>query len=199
MYSIGLGTDQDDGEAVRWFRRAALQEMARLCARSACKSCEEGSDVARDPRSRPNQHTAPASTQRTEKSSGTGFFVSGMGHMVTNRHVVEGCGVLSAVIANASIPIRVVGLAESDDLAVLKAETKPKAIALFRDSAKIVQGETVVTYGYPLSGLLASSGNVSTGLVTALAGSRDDPRQLRIRHPSNQGIAADRWLTRRAP
>ena len=58
---------------------------------------------------------------------------------------------------------------------------------MFRKSGGIGQGATVVTYGYPLTGLLASTGNVATGLVTALSGLDDNPRQMQISVPVQPG------------
>jgi serine protease Do len=81
----------------------------------------------------------------------------------------------------------VVASSKLDDLGLLKADMKPDAIASFRDHLKLMQGEAVVVYGYPLSGLLASSGNVSTGLITALAELRDDVRQMQISAPVQPG------------
>jgi S1-C subfamily serine protease len=51
-------------------------------------------------------------------------------------------------------------------------------------------GDVVVALGYPLSGLLASSPNVSVGNVSALAGLGDDSRYLQTsapRQPGNSG------------
>ena len=42
-------------------------------------------------------------------------------------------------------------------------------------------------YGFPLSGVLASGGNITTGNVTALVGVRDDSRHLQISAPVQPG------------
>ena len=81
----------------------------------------------------------------------------------------------------------VVRVLKSDDLALLKANIAPSSFAVFRVAARLNQGETVYAYGYPLAGLLASGGNVSTGLVTALAGLRDDARLMQISAPVQSG------------
>jgi S1-C subfamily serine protease len=150
---------------------------------------ETSRQQASNPKAQAKATTAdsPKPPQKTAKSSGTGFFVSQDGHLITNHHVVEGCQTLTASIADVVTSLRIVATSDSDDLAVLRAEVNPQSIASFREAAKIIQGETVVTYGFPLSGLLASSGNVSTGLVTALAGLRDDPHQLQISAPVQPG------------
>ena len=48
-------------------------------------------------------------------------------------------------------------------------------------------GEEIVTYGFPLPGALASSGNLTTGSLSALAGLGDDTRFLQITAPIQQG------------
>jgi S1-C subfamily serine protease len=123
-----------------------------------------------------------------ETTIGTGFYVSDDGYLITNEHVVNSCNKVTVVgAAEEKIPARLVRASKSDDLALLKADIKPRAAAVFQESARINQGSTVVAYGYPLMGLLASTGNVSTGLVTALSGLDDNPRQMQISAPVQPG------------
>jgi S1-C subfamily serine protease len=42
-------------------------------------------------------------------------------------------------------------------------------------------------FGFPLTGLLASSGNLTTGIVSATAGMHDNPRHLQISAPVQPG------------
>lgn len=136
----------------------------------------------------PTTQAPPASSQPARRGSGSGFFVSSNGHVVTNAHVVSGCTAVSVVGSEKEISrARIVATSPADDLAVLKIEKQPRAMARFPESARIGQGATVIAYGYPLAPLLASSGSVSTGLVTALAGLRDNPRQLQISAPVQPG------------
>lgn len=162
------------------------QDMSRDCETSNFRKCGHlaiaKSDVGK-PSSSPSK---PA--QATRKSSGTGFFVSLNGHVVTNHHVVDNCGTLHIVDTNGGMAAaRLVRSSKVDDLALLQSNLKPVSVASFRDSARINQGETVIAYGYPLSGILASSGNVSSGLVTALSGIGDNPRQMQISAPVQPG------------
>jgi S1-C subfamily serine protease len=57
-------------------------------------------------------------------------------------------------------------------------------------------GEEIVVYGYPLSSILASSGNITVGNVSALAGIRDDSRYLQISAPVQQGNSGGPVLDR---
>jgi len=85
------------------------------------------------------------------------------------------------------VPARIVARQDADDLAVLKADGRGEATATLRVSPSPRNGEAIVVFGFPLSGLLASSGNVTIGNITALAGLRDDSRQLQISAPVQPG------------
>jgi len=69
----------------------------------------------------------------------------------------------------------------------LKLERRPDATAAFRIGRPLRAGESAIVFGFPLSQLLASTGNVSTGVVTALAGLRDDPHHIQISAPVQSG------------
>jgi serine protease Do len=74
---------------------------------------------------------------------------------------------------------------ERNDLALLATDLHPTQTANWR--LQVRQGEDIVVYGFPLTGALASGGNVTTGNVTALAGLADDSRFLQISAPVQPG------------
>src|SRR5262249_23575806 len=115
-------------------------------------------------------------------SSGTGFFVSTSGYVLTNAHVVDGC-TQAQITQNAQAPIlaRVSARDVVNDLALLQTSATPQTIAPLRAGAKV--GENVAVFGFPLPGLLASSGNFTLGNITATAGLLDDTRMLQISAP----------------
>jgi S1-C subfamily serine protease len=59
--------------------------------------------------------------------------------------------------------------------------------AVLRSDARPRQGEDVVIYGFPLRGVLSSSGQLGAGMVTALTGLRDNPLQIQIDVPVQPG------------
>lgn len=131
---------------------------------------------------------APAPAASTRTSSGTGFFVSRQGHVMTNEHVVRGCtGARVVQIAGGTVPASIVAADPSNDLAILKAETSPAAVAALRAGQTVRQGETVVAYGFPLTGALSSGGTLTTGTVSALAGLGDDTRYFQMSVPLQPG------------
>lgn len=133
--------------------------------------------------------TAPTSSQASPRtrSSGTGFFISRQGHLLTNAHVVERCKEVSVTaIGGTATPANVVNLDKSNDLAVLQTSTTPQAIALLRGRT-VRQGDTVVAYGFPFAGSLSSGGVLTSGNVNALTGFRDDSRYLQVSAPVQPG------------
>jgi serine protease Do len=121
---------------------------------------------------------------------------------LTNAHVVKGCSEVSIGVTaqpnffdQFDVPsigpddwratARVVARDDDNDLALLRAATHPTAVAALRLSVR--QGEAVAAYGYPLPGLLASGGNLTTGNITALSGIGDDSRLLQISAPVQPG------------
>jgi len=141
---------------------------------------------------------APATPREpTVAISGTGFYVTRDGHLMTNAHVVAGCKAIRARGADGdTIDARVLATAASDDLAVLKVDRKPAQVATFRIGAPLRQGEGIIVYGFPLTGLLASSGNLTAGNLTALAGPRDDARLMQISAPVQPGSSGGPVLDR---
>jgi len=122
------------------------------------------------------------------KASGTGFFVNDGGMALTNAHVIRDCSAIRAVLRDGkSVSATVMGVDRENDLALLRTETRSKAFGQFRISSPVRQGEQIVIYGFPLAGALASTGNLATGIVSALAGLGDDTSKLQISAPIQPG------------
>ena len=127
----------------------------------------------------------PARAPLERESTGSGFRVSGQGHVVTNAHVVQGC---TEVRTPPSGVVEVLAQEGSSDLALLRASAgTARAVAKFRQGRGIRPGASVVVVGYPLRGLLASEANVTTGAVSALAGPGDDRSLIQITAPVQPG------------
>lgn len=131
--------------------------------------------------------TAPVSrSQSSAELSGTGFFVSSSSHVLTNQHVVDGC--VTATVTRAGMPPRQARVVASDaknDLALLSTDITGIQVPPFRTGVRL--GESVFVFGFPLSGLLSSSGNFTVGTVTASAGLGDDTRMVQISAPVQPG------------
>jgi S1-C subfamily serine protease len=130
----------------------------------------------------PGASEPPPSTE--SKRFGTGFVISNQGHILTNNHVAVGCRTLTT---RDGRPLQVISRNPSSDLALLQANFAPSAVAVFRTGPAPKLGDNVVAFGFPLPGLLSSSGNVSAGLLSATSGLQNDIRFIQISAPVQPG------------
>ena len=109
--------------------------------------------------------------------------MSRAGHLITNEHVVRECRDIKLGDGQAA---ELIAIDRRADLALLKAGPVEHA-AVLRADARPRQGEEVLIYGFPLRGVLSSSGQLGAGMVTALSGLRDNPLQMQIDVPVQSG------------
>jgi S1-C subfamily serine protease len=130
--------------------------------------------------------TGPEQEGPHAASSGTGFFVTNDGRVVTNAHVVRDCSEIRLGTSQGDfVDARLVAKDTTNDLALLKVTVNSSHVASLRFAVRL--GENVEAFGYPLSQVLASTGNFTTGNVTALAGIGDDSRYIQISAPVQPG------------
>lgn len=123
---------------------------------------------------------------RYSMSSGSGFVVSGRGHIITNAHVVEDCTTIST---SSHKNVKLVGLDKRNDLALLLPPGNMVGavkVAVFAAEA-VRLGEDVATFGFPLRDILADQLHMTTGIVSSLAGLRGDPKFIQISAPVQRG------------
>ncbi len=149
----------------------------------------------------PQERVAAESIQRVERklasgpvakaiklqSTGSGFLINSRGFVLTNHHVVEDCPTIRLQTARGSKNATVIASDKINDLAVVRADLGEMKPLPFREGRGIRPAETVLLVGFPYSGMLATSPNVSTGAVSALAGLQDDTRFLQISAPIQPG------------
>jgi S1-C subfamily serine protease len=120
------------------------------------------------------------------ESSGTGFFITEDGYLITNEHVAGNGAQVRLVTEAGLISAKVVKVDAANDLALLKAEGKfvPLPLAASR-AAKM--GSTVATVGFPNIGLQGFAPKLAKGEIAALSGAQDDPRYFQISVPVQPG------------
>ncbi|WP_236033544.1 S1C family serine protease [Belnapia mucosa] len=120
-------------------------------------------------------------------SSGTGFVVA-PSRVLTNHHVANGCAEMRIrTSSGAELSATVAATDQQRDLALLTVRGDPGPVLSFRSGPEVRRGEGVVTYGFPLSGILSSGPTLTTGDVSALAGLRDNAAQFQISAPVQPG------------
>lgn len=110
--------------------------------------------------------------------SGSGFFISDEGYLITNNHVVENTTSVRIILSNGSEqPATVVGADRYNDIAVLKSEGPVPAVAALGNSDVLQPGETAIAIGSPLGDFKNS---VTVGVVSATGRSIDTGQGYQI-------------------
>ncbi|MDH5557147.1 MAG: serine protease [Alphaproteobacteria bacterium] len=132
---------------------------------------------------------APPQAPRKRKllSTGSGFIVNNQTFVLTNEHVIEECTEVTVKIDHRDINAIVAARDSRNDLALLQLPAGKYPTVAFRGNDGLYPGDSVVAIGYPLSRLLASEGNVSIGIVSALAGPGNDASLLQVSTPVQPG------------
>ncbi|WBQ13831.1 trypsin-like peptidase domain-containing protein [Hyphomonadaceae bacterium BL14] len=123
------------------------------------------------------------------RPSGTGFFISSDGYLVTSEHVIRGRSRIFGRVNNVLVEGRVVLTDAANDIALVKFNLSSQALSL-SSSRSVRRGEDVFTLGYPLSSIQGSTQRAAFGRVNATSGLGDDHRFLQIDapvHPGNSG------------
>jgi S1-C subfamily serine protease len=147
-----------------------------------------------------SQQSRPGNEGHSEKnntaiSRGTGFAVTANGALVTNEHVVSGCVYVTVRQGPPEFTGRVESSDQVSDLAVVRISRfdppsfseKGAMFGALRQSPPLKAGEQAISYGFPLSGALATEGNLTVGNVSALHGLGDDPREIQVTTPVQAG------------
>lgn len=158
---------------------AALNAVMECAGRSNDNSAERQEGAA-------SQSPRNESKNGSSASAGTGFFVSKAGSVLTNFHVVRGCRDIWIIPSDSSkLGASLVAKDETNDLALLASGAKPGSVPAFNSRPRV--GENIFVYGFPLTSILATTGNFTQGNVTATAGLNDDTRMLQISAPVQPG------------
>lgn len=106
-------------------------------------------------------------TEKKQVSSGTGFFVSNDGLLITNKHVVEDTGADYSIIMNdgKKISAKVLARDPFQDVAVLKVDGNNFKPISLGDSSSLNVGQTVIAIGNTLGEF---QNTVSIGIISGL-------------------------------
>jgi len=138
--------------------------------------------------------TSPAAAAARQKKpepiigTGTGFIINDRGDVVTNGHVAGRCSRLAFRLnGQPMVNGRLVAVDNKNDLAVVNFPLPNAATAILSSASKERLGEDLIVFGYPLIGILSTSGNLTRGSISALDGIDDDARYMQISAPVQPG------------
>ena len=126
---------------------------------------------------------------RKEKgfATGSGFFVSDRGHILTNFHVVEDAAELRVALADgAQLPARLIKADPANDIALIQIERPSQGLPL-GPAHEIRKGDAVTALGYPLIEIQGQEMKATFGHVNAVSGAAGDVRFFQIDAPIQPG------------
>ncbi|HXR48385.1 MAG TPA: tetratricopeptide repeat-containing serine protease family protein [Candidatus Limnocylindrales bacterium] len=206
-YLTGDGIAMDYVEAYKWLNLAAAStddeasdiagtQRDNLAKIMTSDQIAEAQELSREfkPRTESGSNNSTSSDQPV--ASGTGFFITDDGYLISNYHVVKDATKVRLLTSAGLIDAKVVQVDAANDLALLKADGRfaPLPIAASRS---VNLGGTVATVGFPDIGLQGFAPKLAKGEIASLSGAADDPRYFQISvpvQPGNSGGAlVDDW------
>lgn len=122
-------------------------------------------------------------------ASGTGFYVSEAGHIITNYHVIEGCKDMKVHSKGNVLETKRIAQDRRNDLALLKIASVPEhSFSLSNESPFPLQD--IVVAGFPFGEKVSSTLKFTEGVISSIAGLGDDYSQIQIDaalQPGNSG------------
>jgi S1-C subfamily serine protease len=121
------------------------------------------------------------------RGSGSGFFVTKDGYLLTNHHVIQDAKRIEVNYRGHLLQAKVAGDDQANDLALLKVEGgnfQPLAISS-KDTADL--GQEVFTIGFPNIQLQGIEPKYTDGKISSLSGIQDDPAEYQISVPVQPG------------
>jgi phospholipid transport system substrate-binding protein len=146
----------------------------------ALKKFIDNKTVAKKPKSTPDDNKIVAA------ASGTGFFVSRTGHIITNHHVIEGCKSVKVSFKGNEIESKTLVIDKVNDLAIVKTTINPSKVYSVSNK-DVALLEDIIIAGYPLGKKVSSAIKTSKGSVTALAGYGDNFSEFQTDAALNKG------------
>lgn len=129
-------------------------------------------------------------------ATGTLFVVSGQGVGVTNQHVVANCNEIR--IEGRDGIAKKLSEDVTNDLALIKIPGEFSVSApIVAEPSKLRQGDEIVVFGFPLNSVLSSGGNLTPGVVSALAGLGNNTNQIQITAAIQPGSSGSPVLNRK--
>ena len=157
----------------------------------ATEPVEEEPEVATEPvEEEPDMAAKPIDeSELIIIGSGSGFFISSQGHIVSNAHVVGGCKKIKVYENGKEILLNILDTDTKNDVGLVKGKFKnTKYLNIKSDGAEL--GEDIVAFGYPLVDTLSDSVKLTKGIVSALAGPNNNFAMIQIDaalQPGNSG------------
>jgi hypothetical protein len=195
-YSFGNGVPIDYVEGYKWLNLASAQGVAgakkillsleQVMTPSQIAEAQKLSSEFVPRKETPSSSSANLVSSFNPTATGTGFFITDDGYLISNYHVVKDATKVRLVTSAGLIDAKVVQADAANDLALLKADGKFASLPV-ASSRTAYLGNSVATVGFPNIGLQGFSPKLAKGEIASLSGVGDDPRYFQISVPVQPG------------
>ncbi|HTV40433.1 MAG TPA: trypsin-like peptidase domain-containing protein [Candidatus Sulfotelmatobacter sp.] len=196
-YLRGDGVPEDYVQAYKWIDIAAgqglneaKQDLPTLNASMLPQQVAEAQQLASqfEPQqvSEPDTPISGNDSASNPTATGTGFFITDDGYLITNNHVVKNANKVRLLTTAGTIDAKVVQVDQANDIALLKADGQFAALPV-APSRTVALGNTVATVGFPDPELQGFSPKLAKGEISSLSGAADDARYFQISVPVQPG------------
>ena len=133
----------------------------------------------------PNEKSGKPVLDSTWGSSGTGFFITEDGYLVTCNHVVQDGKRFAVKNAGGTFTAQVIATDKINDVAILKVTGRFSSLAL--NTNAVALGQPAFTIGFPNIDIQGLSPKYTDGKVSSLSGIQDDAGAIQISVPVQPG------------
>jgi S1-C subfamily serine protease len=173
----------DDGLSKEWtagnFKK--IQSLENIFTLEFSESLKENANLKISQIKKNTKEISAEKHKPQNRQTGTGFFISKTGHILTAAHVVEGSSSIKVVYNTQKYQAELIAKDVHNDVAILKINNKQENPFLTFANKKVSQGDKVSTFGYPLTSIDGVDDvKFVSGDVGSLRGIDNDFRHIRL-------------------
>ncbi|MDA8848589.1 S1C family serine protease [Candidatus Pelagibacter ubique] len=119
-------------------------------------------------------------------STGSGFFVSDKGHIVTNFHVINNSNSIKFIYNDDEIDAKLIASDQLLDLALLKGNIKNKNYIKFSNKS-LQKAQSILVAGFPFGKAISDDLKITGGIINSLKGIGNDSTRFQLDATINTG------------
>ena len=132
------------------------------------------------------------------RGSGTGFFITSNGYLVTNEHVVRRATKLTVVHNKKKRLAKVIGVDAKNDLAILKVEGGGFPVLPVTSSQPVKLGLTILVIGFPVPDAVGNDPTLTKGIINKVSGFQGNKNQFQVSAPIQDGSSGSPLLNEKS-
>lgn len=119
-------------------------------------------------------------------STGSGFFVSDKGHVVTNFHVINESNSIKFIYNDNEIDAKLIASDQQLDLALLKGKIENKNYIKFSNKSP-QKAQSILVAGFPFGKAISDDLKITGGIINSLKGIGNDSTRFQLDATINTG------------